>query len=107
MNTRTALALVLFSIATSIVGSQLLVIIPDEIRATTAWMLCDGVCKVLFVGAFWLEAKGSIKHVLFGVLLLCINNLLDELFFDPLRYGWNELFLLLIITIYATFKVYE
>lgn len=107
MRVRTALALVLFSIATSVVGSQMLVLIPDEIKATNTWMLCDAVSKIMFIGAFWLEAKGAIKHILFGCLLIALNNLLDELFFDPLLYGLNELILLLIITIYATFKIYE
>jgi hypothetical protein len=107
MTTKTALALVLFSMATSIVGGQMLVLIPDEIRATNVWMLCDAVAKILFVGAFWLESKGPIKHVLLGCLLIALNNLFDELFFDPLIYGFNELLLLLIITIYATFKIYE
>lgn len=107
MTAKTALALVLFSLVTSIVGGQMLVLIPDEIKATNTWMLCDAVAKVLFIGAFWLEAKAAMKHILFGCLLIALNNLLDELFFDPLLYGINELVLLFIITIYATFKIYE
>jgi hypothetical protein len=107
MNPRTRIGLILFSVVTSIVGAQMLVVIPDEIRATNAWMLCDAVSKILFVGAFWLHAKGTLKHLLFGVLFIAINNLVDELFFDPMCYGFNELVLLLIIASYTTFKIYE
>jgi hypothetical protein len=107
MTTKTALALVLFSIATSIVGGQMLVLIPDEIRATNVWMLCDAVAKIMFVGAFWLESKGALKNVLFGVLLVTFNNLLDEVLFDPTLVGYNDLALLLIIASYTTFKIYE
>jgi len=82
MNIRTCIGLILFSVVTSIVGAQMLVVIPDEIRATNAWMLCDAVSKIMFVGAFWLHAKGTLKHLLFGVLFIAINNLVDELFFE-------------------------
>jgi hypothetical protein len=94
--------LILFAVVSSIVGSQCIWLIPDEIQATNAWMLCDAIAKVLFVGAFWDEAKGMLKNLLFGVMLLCANNLLDELFFDPLMLGWNEIALLIAITVHVT-----
>lgn len=101
------IGLTLFSVVTSIVGSQLLLVIPDEIKATNVWMMCDAVAKVLLVGAFWIEAKGALKNVLFGVLLVTFNNMLDEVLFDPTMIGYNDLFLILIIAIYTTFKIYE
>jgi hypothetical protein len=102
MKTVRTVILVLFAIVTSIIGSQCIWIIPDEIQATNAWMLCDAISKFLFVGAFWCEAKNTLKHVLFAAMILCLNNLLDELFFDPLRLGWNEIVMLVLITIYTT-----
>lgn len=96
-----ALVLVIFALCTTIIGSQCIWIIEDEIRATNAWMFCDALSKVLFIGAFWNEAKGLLKHVLFAVFILALNNLADELFFDPLHLGWNEIVMLITITIYT------
>jgi len=37
------------------------------------------------------------------IFWLSINNLCDELLFDPLRFGWNELFFTLLI-VFLTLK---
>lgn len=50
---------------------------------------------------FLTETKSFIKYVLF---CLSLNNLCDELFFDPTELGINEIFIALTVVIFAIIR---
>jgi len=55
------------------------------------------LCLYLFLT----ETKSFIKYVLF---CLSLNNLLDELFFDPTKMGISEVFIFLTVLIFAILR---
>ena len=53
----------------------------------------------------WINARKKVLPA-FVLLVLSINNLLDELFYDPTRFQANEIMFLIIIIIYSL-KLYK
>jgi hypothetical protein len=47
----------------------------------------------------YLQAKGNHSLFVFVVFIVTINNLLDELFFDPKKIDYNEIITALIIAV--------
>lgn len=74
-------------------------------HATNTWMWCDAVAKSIFILAFTTITTGYYREWLAFVFTLSINNLLDELFFDPLHLGLNEIFIALCFAVYFTYKI--
>lgn len=83
----------------------LLGFLKNDLEATDFFMLCDNVfkfCLSVSVYALVTEPK-SLKLLAFLVSGFILNDLLDELFFDPGVMQWNEMFfsiVLLISTLY-------
>lgn len=51
------------------------------------------------------RTKNKIECIIFEIAFWCsISNLLDELFFNPLIFGVNELFFVIFITIWTIVK---
>jgi hypothetical protein len=63
-----------------------------------------GVALYLFILALGLYLNDNRKLTYFLLLCLSINNLLDELLFDPTKNGINELIALVLIPIIWYFK---
>jgi hypothetical protein len=76
-----------------------------QIHATNVWMTCDAIAKSLTFLALVLLTTGYFREWLMFMFALTINNLMDELFFDPLSIGVNEYAILLITAIYYTIKI--
>lgn len=76
-----------------------------QIIATNTWMLCDAVAKSFVFLALVLLTTGYFREWLMFMFGLTINNLLDELFFDPLKIGINEYCILVILAIYYSSKI--
>lgn len=55
------------------------------------------LCLYLFLT----DTKSFIKYILF---CLSLNNLCDELFFDPTKMGMNEIFIALTVLIFAIIR---
>lgn len=55
----------------------------------------------ILIATYWPKNK-----LLFEIILwMAISNTLDELFFDPARLGWNEIFFAIFIIIYSGYKI--
>lgn len=51
-------------------------------------------------GAFYDKRNKMHRRSLRGVAMLCISNILDEVFFNPLQLSWNEVFFAAEIILY-------
>jgi hypothetical protein len=49
----------------------------------------------------YLQAKGEWSIFVFSVFVITINNLLDELFFDPKKMDYNEIVTAIVIIVIA------
>lgn len=76
-----------------------------QIHATNVWMMCDAFAKSLTILALVLLTTGYFREWLMFMFALTINNVMDELFFEPLQIGVNEYCILLILAIYYTAKI--
>lgn len=67
-----------------------------------------GMALFVFLLSVNLFSSNRKKFAYFLLLCLSINNLLDELFFDPTIFGWNEIVsALLIPVIYYARKIHK
>lgn len=52
--------------------------------------------------AGYLRVKDKVIDIVFELTLwLAVSNLMDELFFDPIHLGWNEIVFAILMIIYA------
>lgn len=74
-----------------------------------AWHNFFYQCNAIFLLLIFLLLKSiKVKEKHFNKIAtigfwLCLNNLIDEIFFDPTKYGWNE-YAIFIIIIFITFR---
>jgi len=59
-----------------------------------------GMALFVFVLSYILFLQNKAKFPYFLLLCLSINNLLDELFFDATKMGWNEVISAILIPIF-------
>lgn len=89
---------IVFSIATALIiaAYTFLPILPK------GWFyILTALAFVGFLRALYLQTTGKWSLAVFVVWLLSINNLADELWFDPKEMDWNEwtgFFLIILIT---------
>lgn len=76
-----------------------------QIHATNVWMLCDATAKALFALSLAIFFDSYLREWFIFLSCLSINNVLDELYFDPLRLGWNEAAIFIIVLVYYTFRI--
>lgn len=77
----------------------------EQIHATNLWMLCDAIAKSFTMLSLALLTTGYFREWAAFMFALSVNNLMDELFFDPTMIGINEYVILIALTIYYTFKL--
>lgn len=52
--------------------------------------------------------KNSLEKLIFGIAFWCaLSNLLDELFFDPIHLGWNEIVFAIFIISNESIRYYK
>jgi len=80
----------------------------DE-AATTFWMTMNAVVKTLAFFAVYQFSKRTervVRSVSFVLFTLSLNDLLDELFFNPCAFQANELLLIIILAWHVTNSLY-
>jgi hypothetical protein len=80
----------------------------DE-AATTFWMTMNAAVKTLAFFAVYKSSKRTervIRSVSFVLFTLSLNDLLDELFFNPCAFQVNELLLIIILAWHVTNSFY-
>ena len=73
--------------------------------ATTIWMLCDAVAKSLFAMALAIFVGGYLREWFIFLSVLSLNNIIDELYFNPFALGWNEIAIFMILLVYYTHRI--
>ena len=73
---------------------------------TTFWVRCEMLYKFGITLSYYIYATNPIKSKKLSILLLMTlglvaNDILDEMFFDPFTYQWNEVAMLITILITA------
>lgn len=63
------------------------------------YFLCEAISIVLAALYMCNNSKGTTLIIAQWALILTVNNLLDELFFNPCVYGWNEGVILILATV--------
>lgn len=81
--------IIILFIAVNTLGRQL----PDK-----GYFLFDAISLVLATIFFCNNTKRTNNIIAQWALVLAVNNLLDELFFDPCVFGWNEIVILILAT---------
>lgn len=71
-------------------------LLPDR-----GYFICDSISLTLAAVFFCNNTKRTNNIIAQWALILAINNLLDELFFNPCVLGWNEIILLILASIRA------
>lgn len=73
--------------------------------ATDVWMMCDAIAKCLIIAVLLLLTTGYFHQWLMFVFSVAVNNLLDELLFDPYTLGLNEAGITVLLAIYYTTQI--
>lgn len=68
------------------------------------YFLCEAFALVFAGLFFYYNSKGTTHIIAQWALILIMGNLLDEIFFDPCNFGWNEVVITLIATIRAYYQ---
>jgi len=100
------IVLVLLGVVVSLVGGYSYLIIQDDIVYTNVWMISNVLYELALLVAFRLVVKEYKLQVIISMLcFLTFGELLDELFFDPIVFSWNELIVLIITGVYGYLKL--
>lgn len=99
-------ALVILYALTSLFGAYSYLWVDDDIAYTNTWMLCNALSQLALLIAFRLVVKEiKIQTILSALIFLAVGEVIDELFFDPTVFGWNELGVLIIAAVYTYLKL--
>ena len=90
-----------YSVASASVGASEEV----QINATNIWMLCDAGGKSLFCISLAYYFGGYLREWFIFLACLSLNNVLDELYFDPFTLGWNEAGIFVFLVAYYSHKI--
>lgn len=81
-------------------------VIADDIVYTNAYMLCAAIAWTLVLALFRMNVvEAKMKVILSAMTLLAFGEVLDELFFDPVHIQWNEVTLLIGVSIWLSVKL--
>lgn len=80
---------------------------PEELQiwATNMWMKMDALAKALLSLAFAIYSIGVVHWAAVIVAAGAVNNFFDEFFYDPFTFGWSELAISNLLSIYITYKL--
>jgi len=99
-------ALVLIGVVVSLLGGYSYLVINDDIVYTNVWMISNVLYELALLVAFRLVVKEHKLQVIISMLcFLTFGELIDELFFDPIVFSWNELIVLIITGVYGYLKL--
>lgn len=76
-----------------------------QIWATNVWMKMDALAKALLSLAFAIYSVGVVHWAAVVVAAGAANNFIDEFFYDPFTFGWSELAISNLLSIYITYKL--
>jgi len=76
-----------------------------QINATNIWMLCDAAGKSLFCISLAFYFGGYLREWFIFLACLSLNNVLDEIYFDPFSLGWNEAVIFVLLVAYYSHKI--
>lgn len=105
MISRELILVILFCVA-SIVGSVGLLFISDQIKATNHFMQFEVIAQILLLIGFRLSVtETKLQTVLSAIIILSCGELIDELFFNPTIWQWNEVAFFVMALTYLYFKL--
>ena len=100
------IALVLIGVVVSLLGTYSYLVISDDIVYTNVWMISNVMYELALLVAFRLVVKEHKLQVIISMLcFLTFGELVDELFFDPIVFSWNELIAIIITGVYGYWKL--
>ena len=68
----------------------------------SSYSVGQAVSYLFLLGYVYDRVKSMAEHILFEIVFWCaVSNLLDELFFDPLHLGLNEILFAIFIIIWT------
>lgn len=76
-----------------------------QIAATNTWMLCDAVSKCMWVLATVMLTTTYVRQWLLFIFAVTVNNLMDELWFNPFTLGWNEAVIIVVLAVYYSYSI--
>jgi hypothetical protein len=76
-----------------------------DIFVTDMWMLSDAIAKCLIIVVLLMLTTGYFHQWLMFVFSVAVNNLLDELWFDPYTLGLNEAAITVLLAVYYTTQI--
>lgn len=81
-------------------------LIADDVAYTNVYMFCTSLAWAVGLLAFRLNVtEYKTKHILSALTLLSFGEVLDELFFEPTIIQWNEVVLLLAVSVWLSIKL--
>lgn len=87
-------------------GKYSTLLIADDITYTNVYMLCTTIAWTLLLALFRINVPyPKMRAVLSALTLLAFGEVLDEIFFDPIHIQWNEVTLLLIVSVWLSIKL--
>lgn len=99
-------ALVILFALISLFGAYSYLWVLDDIAYTNLWMLCNALSELVLLIAFRLVAKETKLQIILSTLIfLASGEVIDELFFDPVQFGWNEAAIMMGAVIYLYWKL--
>ena len=66
-----------------------------------------GNALFIFSLALYIFLKDRKSFIAYVILGLSVNNLLDEIWFNPIKFNWSEVFVGVLIILLALFKNYK
>jgi hypothetical protein len=77
----------------------------SDTYATDVWMICDAVAKCFAILTAIVLTNGYYRQWLVFVFTVAVNNVLDELLFDPYGIGINEAAITVVLACYYTHNI--
>jgi len=77
----------------------------DQIEATNRWMVCNALSIVLLFGIIGLVTDGKIRMIGIACMIVAFGDLMDEIYFDPCVFAFNDWLILNIVGIGLIFSL--
>jgi hypothetical protein len=77
----------------------------DQIEATNRWMVCNALSIVLLSGIIGILAEGKLKMIAVAFTIVAFGDLMDEIYFDPCVFAFNDWLILNIVGIGLIFSL--
>jgi lipoprotein signal peptidase len=101
MKTKSEVILFISAIMFSMIGQ-----LSWEIMGREVYYLSIASLTLSLILIIHKNTKGWLKYITSIALFIAINNLIDEIFFDPTKFSWNEIFTIIVYIIHTITKKY-